>query len=94
MNISCLCCTYCFIEIKNRDIFMADDKAFCSNSHRDLWNITKDKSKLPNLKINTQKHRETQQYKQENKQLNKPNSPTPSVSANSMITYFLQTLLK
>ena len=29
-------------RLKNRDIFMADDKAFCSNSHRDLWNITKD----------------------------------------------------
>ena len=47
-------CAYCLIKINiNNDIYMADDKAFCSNRHRDMWNMSSNKGSLAHLKINT-----------------------------------------
>jgi hypothetical protein len=56
MSISCAYCSYCLIEINTyKEIYMADDKAFCSSRHRDMWNISSIKGSLAHLKINTRK---------------------------------------
>jgi len=88
MSISC---AYCLMKISTyKEIYMADDKAFCSNRHRDMWNMSNNKDSFANLKINTKKEPQKEPVLSENN----TNSPTPNVSANSMISYFLQTLLK
>ena len=78
----------------NNDIFMSNDKAFCCNSHRTMWNMCSNKGSFANLKINTKKEPKKEPQKETVLSENNTNSPTPNVSANSMMSYFLQTLVK